>query len=237
LNAIEAMTRSGKIWIRTSLATEDNADFVRVEICDEGRGMDDAVCARALEPLFSTKSTVGVGMGLTIAYGIVQNLGGTLTIESKHDKGTTVAVTVPVADPELITASSNYRKQDKKTEQQGKAYKILVADDEESVRNLLARSLKNMGHEVVGAGNGVEALRIAQDQKFDLAFVDWFMPNMNGLELMQKLQETYPGMPVVMVTGWSDRENMESLAASGIDNVITKPFDMESLGEAIEQLV
>lgn len=237
LNAIEAMTRSGKIWIRTSLATEDGADFVRVAIRDEGRGMDDAVRARALEPLFSTKSTVGVGMGLTVAYGIVQNLGGTLTIESKPDKGSTVEVTIPVADFESITASSTSEKQDEKVEQQGKVYQILVADDEDSVRDLLTKSLQMMGHKVVGAANGVEALRVSQDKRFDLAFVDWSMPHMNGLELIQKLQETCPEMPVVMVTGWSDKENLESLSASGIDHVITKPFDMERIRETIKQLV
>ncbi len=237
LNAIEAMTCSGKIRVSTSLVTEGNGDFVRVAIRDEGSGMDEATCFRAPEPLFSTKSTVGVGMGLTVASGIVRDLGGTLTIESKPEKGTTVVVTVPIADSASLPERVIYEKEDKETADKKKTCQILVAEDEGPVRNLLTRLLVKLGHQVTGAADGVEALKIAKDKSFDLAFVDWSMPLMNGLEFMQKLHETCPGMPVVMVTGWSDGENLESLSEGGIDYVITKPFDMEKIGEAIERLV
>lgn len=237
LNAIEAMTRSGRIRIGASRVTESNAEFVRVTICDEGRGMDEVTHSRALEPLFSTKNTVGVGMGLTVAYGTVQKMGGTLTIESKPEKGTTVTVTVPVADTESLSACDVPEKQHKKTAPGKKNCQILVAEDEEPVRIFLTRLMQKMGHKVTGASNGVEALKVAKDKRFDLAFVDWAMPHMSGVALAHKLSETCSGMPVVMVTGWSDRENLESLSSAGIDNIITKPFDVERVKEIIERLV
>ena len=227
LNAVDAMPYSGTITIGTR--AEDRR--VVLEVRDTGTGMDREGKKRCFEPFFSTKGSQGTGLGLSIVHGIVQRHGGTVTIESRVGKGTAVIIRLPVA------AGEHAQVEDLEPEAQSRRLKLLVVDDEPSVRQIISSLLATDGHEVVTANDGRKGLEKFLSGAFDVVLTDRAMPKMNGDQLAAAIKQISPGTPIVMLTGFSGVMEASGEKPAGVDVIVGKPVTRAMLRQALAQVV
>ncbi|HEV7364386.1 MAG TPA: PAS domain S-box protein [Gemmatimonadales bacterium] len=218
LNARDAMTGHGRVTIETANAIWDASyaqrhggvdiplgRYVMLAVSDTGCGMDRDVLARIFEPFFTTKPVgQGTGLGLSTVYGIVKQSGGFVWVYSEQGEGSVFKVYLPEArapqesEPpvELIAAPA------------GGSETILVIEDEDVVRNLACRGLRDHGYAVVEARNGSEGLRYVQQHPgmVDLAISDVVMPEMGGRDLAQSLALSDPGLPILFMSGYTGED-------------------------------
>jgi signal transduction histidine kinase/ActR/RegA family two-component response regulator len=239
LNALDAMPAGGALH----LATRDlpAAGEVHVEVTDDGDGMSDEVRARIFDPFFTTKGVRGVGLGLSVVYGIIERHGGRIEVESVRGQGTTMRVVLPVCGPGLagrsIAGAGGGRPHGPADvlADAGPALHVLVVDDEPGVRSLLAELLRSAGHSAVEVASGREAMVALAGEghgngaRFDLVLTDLGMPDMSGWDVARAVGEVPDPPPVVLVTGWGIQLDDELLAASGVRDVIAKPFTIEDV--------
>jgi PAS domain S-box-containing protein len=231
LNARDAMPDGGILTLETAVA----GGSVVLRVRDNGDGMDAATRARALEPFFTTKPEgEGTGLGLSVVYGVVDGLGGRLSIESAIGLGTIVEVALPAAEDlpdEPVetevepTAALN-------------AERVLVVEDRQVVRELARDVLESAGFEVVAAAGGREALdEVAAGEPFDLLLTDVVMPEMSGPELAVKLRAKHPGLPVLYMSGYTDDVLSAHELAQAATAFLRKPFGNAELITAARTLL
>ncbi|MFL6844924.1 MAG: PAS domain-containing protein [Allosphingosinicella sp.] len=242
INARDAMPEGGTLTIstgRVELAEEpDHAagEFVRITVTDTGQGMSADVLARAAEPFYSTKPLgKGTGLGLAQVYGIAQQAGGTLRIESEEGRGTSVHILLPAVEApsggEAIEAGAGAH-----PPRAAAQARILVVDDDDDVRAFLAESLEGLGCTVVSAASGEAGIETLRDEAPDLVLIDYAMPGMNGAEAARAAREIHPGLPIVFVTGYAESGALDS-ALGGDVPVLRKPFTLAELAAAVEENV
>jgi PAS domain S-box-containing protein len=221
-NAIDALPQGGKIVV-SAYSHDEKAVF---EVRDDGIGMTEEVRIRCMEPFVTTKGERGTGLGLAMVYGIVQRHHGDIEIESKLGEGTLVRVRLPfyrgVSDPELPGASGVTRK-----------LKILLVDDEEVVRDVIALFLRHEEHEVEVTPSAIEALRLVREQHFDLVITDHAMPGMTGGNFVATLRSANFDIPIVMLTGFGELMTTSDSIPTGVTKLVNKPVTMEDLRTAI----
>ena len=230
VNARDAMPDGGDLLI--CAASHDGGEdgpMIAVSVRDSGVGMDEETLGRAIEPFFTTKSTgKGTGLGLSQVYGFATQSGGDVRIASTPGEGTIVTLLLPcsggAARSEAEHASGRLEAR--------RAGRILLVEDNEEVGEFAETLLTELGHEVVRATSGEQALEFARERGFDAVFTDVVMPAMSGLELADALDRLRPGLPVILTTGYSDE-----IAASGTGGrpVILKPYRLDTLAAAIDQ--
>ncbi len=230
LNAVDAIAESGEVLIRA----ETHGQQLRITVRDTGCGMDPELATRCLEPFFSTKGERGSGLGLSMCYGILQQHGGDLSIDSVPGKGTTVVVTLPirqpVPNPTPVPA--------KKPQETGvDSLHILVVDDETMSLKVMQKLIERLGHEVDTAASGEQALAALGKGPYHLLVTDRAMPGMSGDELALRARENCPGLPIIMLTGFGDLMNYANETPPGVDLVIGKPASLRDLNEAIGRVV
>ncbi|VVO73839.1 PAS domain-containing sensor histidine kinase [Pseudomonas fluorescens] len=234
-NARDAMPHGGKIVISTR--TEDVCDDVRppmaagqyvcLSVTDTGEGMDDATLASAMDPFFTTKGLgKGTGLGLSMVHGFIEQLGGRFVLKSKKDHGTTAELWLPVA-------SSNAPRNaviDEPVTPEVPRLSVLVVDDDSLVLTSTCLLLEDLGHRVIAATSGVQALEMLEgDQAIDLVITDMAMPQMSGAQLADAIRRLKPDMPIILATGYAERlENFEA----GLPR-LSKPFTQLNLVEII----
>ncbi len=227
-NAIEAMPNGGKIAIRTFKKGRD----IYIQISDTGVGMAEEAKKRIFEPFFTTKPFTNTGLGLSMAYGIVKRFGGEIEVESKVGRGTTFTITLPAGEEEEEEAV------DPQLVKKGRKARILVIDDEASVRDVLSRTLAHADHQVTAAEDGRKGVQIFKEGNFDIVLTDLGMPGVSGWEVCRMIKEISPQTPVGMITGWGDEGNQRKLEEYGLDFFISKPFDfaqiLNEVAEAME---
>ena len=226
-NAVEALGGgSGKIALRTRIVVESDRRWWQLDLSDEGTGMDPATQARIFDPFFSTKPDRH-GLGLSAALGIVRRLGGDIGVESAPGRGTTFRVRLPVAAnaaPPRKRASTEHPPLHALA-----GLKILVADDEPSVRATVQRLLARRAAHAVVAADGAEAEQLLRTQQFDVVLLDVMMPRRTGYELVPVARETQPHAPVILMSGYSEQaSNVEPP-----DAFLEKPFNGQQLEETI----
>jgi len=225
-NAVDAMPHGGAI----QLATSRQGERVIVSVTDSGVGMSESERERCLEPFFTTKGERGTGLGLSVVYGIVQRHGGVIDIESKKGHGTTFTIAfpattaAPAATPSLV----------EKVEQ---PLRILIADDQEIICELIAEYLTTDGHEAVCAFDGLKALQEFRRGSFDLVITDQSMPGMNGEQLGAAIAQCAPQTPVILLTGFGDEMRATGNHPAGIDLVLSKPVTADDLRRAIHDVI
>ena len=239
LNARDAMPDGGRLHIAArsvelsaSAATFDVAagQYVLIEVADNGSGMDAATLARACEPFFTTKRLgLGSGLGLAMAYGFAKQSGGGVTIHSQPGQGTTVLLVLPQATPE---PEANLPGEDSDLPHGGEL--VLLVEDEPNVRRIVRQQLIDLGHPVIEAENGRQALDMI-DQILDIAIVvsDVIMPGgLNGRQLAETVLERHPAMRIVLMSGYTDEA-----AAEGANDlpVLAKPFVRQDLARALQR--
>jgi CheY-like chemotaxis protein len=240
INARDAMAKGGALTISTDRVRLDLAadhpagEFVRITVADDGEGMSPDVLARATEPFFSTKPLgKGTGLGLAQVYGIAQQAGGTLRIDSEAGKGTSVEILLPAAaapppgeQAEVGAVAAPPR---------GAAgTRVLIVDDDDDVRAFLAESLEGLGCTIVSAASGAEGLEALRQWRPDLALIDYAMPGMHGAEAARAARQIHPGLPIVFVTGYAESEQLEA-ALGGQVPVLRKPFTLDALAAVLEE--
>ena len=232
LNGRDAIASGGTLAFETSTSGDD----VVLRVRDDGCGMDDATRTRALEPFFTTKTAgQGTGLGLSVVYGVVDALGGSLAIESAPGEGTVVEVVLraaaglPIDPPPAVNG------------QVGAAEgveRVLVVEDRDVVRELARDLLEASGFLVETAATGAEALELAESSRpFDLVVSDVVMPGLSGPELARALRLGHSGLPVLYMSGYTD----DVLDAEALDEPATgflrKPFTRNELVGAVRGLL
>jgi GAF domain-containing protein/CheY-like chemotaxis protein len=220
-NAVDAMPKGGKLTIATQPQTED---WVEVRMTDTGIGMTEEVKKRIFDPFFTTKGVKNSGLGMSVSYGIIKRHGGEILIESETGKGTTFIIHLPTGygEEEPVVKEVAPVKESRQA-------RILVIDDEDSVRDILSRMLKTKGHQVVVASNGEEGIERFKSEPFDIVFTDLGMPRLSGWEVGKAIKGINPKIPIAMITGWGVELDREKMSESGIDLIVSKPFNFDQV--------
>jgi two-component system cell cycle sensor histidine kinase/response regulator CckA len=240
LNARDAMPRGGRLRIQTSNVqlqvppAPDQAHapvhtYTRLTVTDTGVGMSEAVQARIFEPFFTTKAPgKGTGLGLSTVYGIVQQSGGHISVSSREGAGTTFDVYLPCSE---IGAADSVAPPSTGTAMSRGSETILLAEDEEQVRNLAQAILTKLGYQVLAARDGVEALELQARYAgpIHLLITDVVMPRMSGGELAERLLERVPSLRILFVSGYTADTRLSSHLPAGELTLISKPFTAELL--------
>ena len=249
VNARDAMPQGGALTIRTRNVRLDEADdpdgtdakigdFVCMSVEDSGGGMDQDTMGRIFEPFFSTKGPgKGTGLGLSVVYGIIQQHGGWIYTLSTPRIGTTFEVYIPTAGAE--PAARPVSCQEGPPEQACSGERILVVEDEESVRDLATTVLRKHGYEVFDAPNVAEALRIfeREEGRFDLVFSDVVLPDKSGVQLADQLLERAPGLRILMSSGHtSQRSQWETIKDKGLP-FLQKPYSLPGLLKMVRETI
>ncbi|WP_158258334.1 PAS domain-containing sensor histidine kinase [Rhodopila globiformis] len=241
INARDAMPTGGRLRIATRNVDAgspglppglDPGDYVVVAVQDTGSGMPPEVAAKAFEPFFTTKEIgAGSGLGLSQVLGIASQFGGTARLDSRVGEGTTVEVFLPRSAAAARSPGLDAVPAAATDAPAAPGAAILVVDDEDAVREVNAAMLQDDGYVVRQAGSRAAALVAIQDGRFDLALVDYAMPDMRGTEFVRQARRRQPGLRVVYVTG-----NAEPLVADMGDRrdpVLAKPYSPAVLLAAV----
>jgi PAS domain S-box-containing protein len=230
INARDAMPSDGKIVIA---ARAEDPERVSLSVTDTGEGMDEETLKRAVEPFFTTKGIgKGTGLGLSMVQGFAAETGGHLAIKSKKGAGTTAEIILPVAR-HATGSEPSAAEQPGETPQQLRRLAVLAVDDDPLVLLNTEAMLEDLGHKVLSATSGSEALALlAEGQQVDVIITDQAMPNMTGLQLAQMIQEEWPTVPVIIATGYAELP----AGWEGTVTKISKPYLQNDLAKALNDM-
>jgi PAS domain S-box-containing protein len=245
VNAREAMPKGGRLRISTgNLRPEPSPaqqgsgvpphGYVSLWVSDTGIGMDVQTQARMFEPFFTTKPAAsGAGLGLSTVYGIVEQSGGKITVESAPGHGTTFGIHFPrYTGPEPAASSTERRPE-------GGKETLLLVEDEAPVRESVRRLLEWHGYTVIEARSGADALRLYDDNStgIDLVLTDLTMPGMGGYELVEQLRARHPGVRVLFMSGYAERAMTTNGVVPTGTGYVEKPFSVETLMQRLREVL
>lgn len=244
INSRQAMPGGGTISINAeniSMPDNDTAvpgkgDYIKIDISDEGPGIPKENLAKIYDPYFTTKDT-GSGLGLAVCYSIIKNHGGTISVQSEKDKGTTFTLHLPAAHE---AGAQRDKPAGKKFVGSGK---ILVMDDDPSVLKITQLILEYMGYETACSRHGeetVELYRNALDSHtpFDAIIMDLTIPGkMGGAQAIRKIREIDPSVKAIVASGYSNDPIMARYREYGFAAVLAKPYRREELGEVLNRVI
>jgi PAS domain S-box-containing protein len=209
--------------------------YVCIAVTDNGSGMPEMIKARVMEPFFTTKDEgKGTGLGLSMVYGFVKQSGGAVRIYSEEQVGTTLRMYFPADD-----ASLSHHEEPKRSEPASGSEYILIVEDREDVAELARMVLEDRGYRTAVASGGAQALSLLeQDDSFDMLFSDVIMPGgMNGVVLAREVSQRYPGMKILLTTGYAEN-SIERTDAGGREfEVISKPCLPNALAAKVRQVL
>jgi PAS domain S-box-containing protein len=246
INAVQAMPQGGRIWVEAENynfeenpdrhVSLDKGDYVKITIRDQGPGIPESDIKKIFDPLYSTKPQ-GSGLGLTTAFSIVQRHGGTITVESRAGVGTAFNIYLPAS------AKKRARKETRAKDLVKGRGKILIMDDEEPIRKVVAEMLAYLGYETRAAMDGAEALQMykkamEEGSSFDAVIMDLTVPGgMGGQEAMEKLRLLDPEVKAIVSSGYSDGPVMSNYREHGFQGITLKPYKAEELSRALEKVL
>jgi len=241
-NARDAMPDGGRLEValeHTHLGTDavprlSEGDYAMIRVSDTGEGMTDDQIEHAFDPFFTTKPPgAGSGLGLATVHGIADQCGGRALIESALGAGTIMRVYLP------LTADAPVRRQIPK---QGPpvltgSETIIVAEDEEAIRSLIAEMLEQSGYRVITASDGEAAVAVARATggPIDLILTDVVMPRLSGPETVRRLREYRPDMKVIFMSGYSDATSLRAMVTNTEAEILAKPFTRQMMLSAIRK--
>jgi signal transduction histidine kinase len=233
LNARDAMPNGGELLIKAGTADEahlpdklEPGSYVHLSVIDTGLGMDAATLNRASEPFFSTKPMgKGSGLGLSMVHGLTLQSGGAMHIASRPNEGTSVSLWLPVAQYPVLAEQALGAP----GRVESAARRVLLVDDDPLVLAATADMLRELGHETIETTSAKKALEVlGAGERPDLAILDYAMPEMSGSALADLIHEICPGLPLLLATGYSEREK-----AGGSLPRLNKPYTLEELARQI----
>lgn len=219
LNALEATPGGGVVMLH--LHSGDG--LLHLTIVDRGRGMTAEELQSCFDPFFSTKAETGVGLGLSVTYGIVSRHRGEIAIESQPQMGTTVSIMLPLAGAPA-------------PRHQGPPH-LLVIDDEEALCDVLAELLTSAGYTVDTCAGGREGIERFQANNYDLVCTDLRTEDLSGWEVIRAVKSSGRGTPVILLTGFREQLRPDEIDGSGVDLVLGKPFTLQQVLDAVHRLL
>ena len=250
VNARDAMPRGGDLGIETSNIELDEyycrqypdfrpGRYVQIKISDSGCGIDEEIQSRIFEPFFTTKGVdQGTGLGLSMVYGIIKQHDGQINVYSELDQGTTFKIFLPAVDLEAEREKDTFQPL-----LPGGMETVLVAEDEEALRNLSLDILETLGYKVIIVENGTLAVEtfIENRENINLLLFDVIMPSMGGVEAYERIRALGSTVPVVFMTGYSSEmtykriEQHSTQFDQAVISVIQKPYSFDGLGRVIRE--
>jgi signal transduction histidine kinase/CheY-like chemotaxis protein len=237
INARDAMSGGGRLDIHACErpapdATLAEGRYVVVSVTDSGSGIEPSILPRVFDPFFTTKPVgKGTGLGLSQVYGIVRQAGGTARIESEPGKGTTVQMWLPLAAREVLDADAAAEVHVNAPE----SGRILVIEDDDDVRRMLVECLQTMGYQVTDARDGPSGLECLRNDEPDLMIVDYAMPGMNGMDVIEKAHQLKADLPVILATGYADVD--VSKITEKRFTALRKPFQLGELARVVRTAI
>ena len=249
VNSRDAMPDGGRITVATGNVFLDenfveknlgsrSGRYIRFSVADTGSGIDARTQRQIFEPFFTTKETgKGTGLGLATVYGIVKQSDGYITVASRVGRGTTFEVYLPEVNQAAEIAESPRTENAPK----GGNETILLAEDEETVRNLTCRILESSGYKVIAAADGIEALAVCASYggTIDLLLTDMIMPKLSGCKLVERVLALLPDLKVIYMSGYNEETtaggNSDESRAAGV--FLEKPFAPEVLLEKVRETI
>ncbi|HEX4182566.1 MAG TPA: PAS domain-containing protein [Caulobacteraceae bacterium] len=248
INARDAMPGGGRLTVETankwlderSAANRELAPGQYVSICvtDTGAGMTPEVMARAFDPFFTTKPLgVGTGLGLSMIYGFARQSGGQVRVYSEVGRGTTMCLYLPrhygKAEETLTPASASGARQ------VGHGETVLVVDDEETIRGLVAEVLEELGYSAIEAADGPSGVSVLEsDSRIDLMITDVGLPGgMNGRQVADAGRSLRPGLKVLFITGYAENAVVGNGHLDPGMQLLTKPFEIDALSDKIREMI
>jgi two-component system cell cycle sensor histidine kinase/response regulator CckA len=231
VNARDAMPEGGRLTIQ---ATRSEGG-VRLVVADTGHGMTDETLAKAFDPFFTTKPPgSGTGLGLATVYGVVAQAGGTIGLDSAPARGTRVVIELPCRDEGLLVMP----RAEARLPDGGRGETILVVEDDDQVRGIAGRILREHGYHVIEASGGAEALGLAAREAggIDLLLSDVVMPGMGGAELADRLRRAQPGVRVLHMSGYTSGIGGPD-PRTVLPELIEKPFTAAELLRRVRALL
>jgi len=243
--------QGGKIEVRSVKPTDtdlsvDNipprkeGGYVLIRVTDSGTGMDAETQKKIFEPFFTTKEQgKGTGLGLATVYGIVEQSGGHLRVESELGVGTSFKVYIPTATgKDKVVVAPKKPVVVKPSDLAGQGL-ILFVEDEDAVRSIAAKTLRKRGYTVTEAGDGEEALEILEEatEPFDLMISDVVMPGMDGPTLLKEGRSLLGDARIVFISGYAEEEFSELLAEEPDVTFLPKPFTLTQLAEKVKTVI
>ena len=238
VNARDAMAGHGHLSMTCRVCTPDDSSvqvaldvthgaYVEISVSDDGPGMSEETRRRAFEPFFTTKPEGhGTGLGLSMVYGFVTQYGGAVDIRSMTGAGTTVLLYLP-CDEAILDAVTP--KEDKPAPDL-RGFRVLVAEDNETIRQSVAARLRQLGCEVSEAASGDQALAMLEtSSSWNLLLSDIDLPTIDGYELCCQARKQFPALRVILMTGYADTKWLGSEVLDGATEALIKPFDMGDL--------
>ena len=237
VNARDAMPQGGRVHVTTDVVDLPAAAparppalapgrYVQLAVTDSGVGMGPEIRAHLFEPFFTTKEVgKGTGLGLATVYGIVDQSGGAITVDTAPGRGTTMRILLP---PAVAGAADSPPTGTPVADDGATGQTVLLVEDEDAVRALARRALEGAGYEVLSAANGVEALALASSHPVapGLLLTDLMMPGMNGRDVARRITERWPGLAVLYMSGYAD----DVALRQDLDHpLLQKPFDIDAL--------
>ncbi len=246
LNARDAMPEGGQVSIKTNNITIDDdycehhseaapGKYIQIIVEDNGSGMSDETVEHIFDPFFSTKGPgKGTGLGLSVVYGIVKQHEGWIDVESEIDVGTRFVVYIP-ARKGKVTESG--KEKSTFAQYQGKGERILVVEDEVSVRDLIMRVLDKNGYKGKSANDSEEALKIFKKEKgaFDLVLSDVVLPGQSGIELVEILKKRKPDLKIILSSGYPDKKSQWDIIQERGYRFLQKSYTLSVLLKAIRE--
>lgn len=245
LNAVDAMPDGGQLTVNSRLvpgsdlashATQTpQGPNIELTINDTGIGMDAETKARIFEPFFTTKEVgQGTGLGLASVYGIVENHGGRIQVESRIGQGTTFRILLPSTKKKVVPITPH-----PPTAMPNADGKILLVDDEELVLKSCHEMVESLGYDVISTTKPSDALSIYQTlhRQLDLVILDMIMPEMDGAELFDQLVSINPDIKVIIISGYADDGRIDTILARGRHDRLRKPFTPSELRQSIARVL
>jgi signal transduction histidine kinase len=227
VNAVDAMPKGGKLEI----SCERASDKLRLKFTDNGTGMPEDVRQKIFDPFFTTKGAQGTGLGLSVSYSIIERHEGSISVSSEPGGGTVFLIELPAME------AGKQMEENEQAPTVLPSLRIMVIDDEPAVRETLGDMLEALGHEVVLAESGQDALSKIGGQRFDFVFTDLAMPEMDGWETAREIRKREPEMHILLVTGYGPGTAPPPGDENLVDGIIGKPFDFAQVGTTIREVL
>ena len=245
-NALQAMPEGGTLDVALTLqplaqprvATTGQlapGEYLVLEVADTGAGIAPEHLARIFDPFFTTREAgSGTGLGLSLVHGIVAEFGGAVDVRTEPGAGSCFSVWLPRTGDAAVPPDSMPARLPR-----GRHEQILVVDDEDALLRLATQRLADLGYVPVGFRSGTEALAAfaAHPERFDAVLTDERMPGLSGTELVRALQALRPGIPILLLTGYTDADRAQRARAAGASAVLGKPLAEQDLARALARVL